>query len=89
VKRLSSGAANSSSCRAGLRGAAGAGAASAAGWRADWARVSVLADSAGWADALSTGFSLAPASAIRAALPGLPGVEVRVLDDAGQEFRFT
>ncbi|MTH34403.1 FAD:protein FMN transferase [Paracoccus limosus] len=57
--------------------------------RADWARVSVLADSAGWADALSTGFSLAPASAIRAALPGLPGVEVRVLDDAGQEFRFT
>lgn len=57
--------------------------------RADWARVSVIADSAGLADGLSTGFSLAPAAAIRAALPALPGVEVRVLDNAGQEFRFT
>ena len=57
--------------------------------RADWARVSVIADSAGLADGLSTGLSLAPAAAIRAALPHLPGVEVRALDASGQEFRFT
>lgn len=57
--------------------------------RADWARVSVIADSAGLADGLSTGLSLAPAAAIRAALPHLHGVEVRALDASGQEFRFT
>lgn len=57
--------------------------------RADWARMSVIADSAGLADALSTGFSLAPAQAIRDALPALPGVEVRALDRYGVETRFT
>lgn len=57
--------------------------------RADWARVSVIADSAGLADGLSTGLSLAPEPAIRAALARLPGVEVRVLDAAGRELRFT
>lgn len=56
--------------------------------RTEWARVSVIADSAGLADGLSTGFSLAPEGAIRAALPDLPGVEVRALDARGQEFRF-
>lgn len=57
--------------------------------RADWARISVIADEAGLADALSTGFALAPAPAIRAALPALPGVEVRALDGQGRETRFT
>ena len=57
--------------------------------RTDWARVSVIADSAGLADGLSTGLSLAPAPAIRAALDRLPGVEVRALDAAGRELRFT
>lgn len=57
--------------------------------RTDWARVSVIADSAGLADGLSTGLSLAPAPAIRAALDRLPGVEVRVLDAEGRELRFT
>lgn len=57
--------------------------------RADWARISVIADQAGLADALSTGFSLAPAQAIRAALPALPGVEIRALARDGRETRFT
>ncbi|WP_199261479.1 FAD:protein FMN transferase [Paracoccus binzhouensis] len=57
--------------------------------RADWARISVIADEAGLADALSTGFSLAPAGAIRAALTALPSVEVRALDGRGRETRFT
>lgn len=56
--------------------------------RADWARVSVLAESAGLADGLSTGLSLAPAAAIRAALLELPEVEVHTLDSTGRAFRF-
>ncbi|CAM3379712.1 thiamine biosynthesis lipoprotein [Paracoccus aminovorans] len=56
--------------------------------RAEWARLSVLAESAGLADALSTGLCLAPAAAIRAALAALPGVEVRALDGRGHETRF-
>ena len=46
------------------------------------------APQAGLADALSTGLSLAPAPAIRAALGGLAGVEVRALDAQGVETAF-
>lgn len=57
--------------------------------RAEWARLSVIADSAGLADALSTGLCLAPAPAIRSTLAALPGVEVRALDAQGRQIRFT
>jgi thiamine biosynthesis lipoprotein len=45
--------------------------------------VSVLAPDATLADALSTGFSLMPESAIAQALPSLPGVEVHLLRHDG------
>lgn len=45
--------------------------------------VSVLAPDATLADALSTGFSLMPESAIAHALPGLPRVKVRLLRQDG------
>lgn len=56
--------------------------------RAEWRRLAVIAPQAGLADALSTGLSLAPAGAIRAALAGLPGVQVRALDAQGRDHRF-
>ena len=56
--------------------------------RAAWARLAVIAPEAGLADALSTGFALADAETITAALAGLPGVEVRALDARGRETRF-
>ena len=57
--------------------------------RADWARLSVIADSAALADALSTGLSLAPAAAIQGSLAALPGIEVRALGRDGREIRFS
>ncbi|KGJ04365.1 hypothetical protein IT41_10720 [Paracoccus halophilus] len=56
--------------------------------RAAWRRISVIADTAGLADALSTGFSLAPAAAIRSAMARLPGIEILALDSRGQDHRF-
>lgn len=56
--------------------------------RSAWRRIAVIAPQAALADALSTGLSLAPASAIRAALTGLPGIQVRALDAQGRESRF-
>ncbi|WP_220495396.1 FAD:protein FMN transferase [Paracoccus sp. MC1862] len=56
--------------------------------RAEWRRIAVIAPQAGLADALSTGLSLAPAPAIRGALAGLPGIQVRALDAQGRESRF-
>lgn len=56
--------------------------------RAEWRRLAVTAPQAALADALSTGLSLAPPTAIRDALGTLPGVQVRALDAQGRESRF-
>lgn len=52
--------------------------------RAEWAHLCVVAPQAGLADALSTGFALAPAPAITAALARLPGVQVRAVAADGR-----